>query len=57
MNIVGALGAWAAIRREQGRPLSFPGGGPLVTAATDTRLLADAMLDNAGLKDLLSRKW
>ena len=21
------------------------------------RLLADAMLDNAGLKDLLSRKW
>jgi putative transposase len=22
-----------------------------------TRLLADAMLDNAGLKDLLSKKW
>lgn len=43
MNIVGALGAWAAIRREQGRPLYFPGGGPLVTAATDTRLLADAI--------------
>jgi len=43
MNIIGALGAWAAILREQGRPLYFPGGGPLVTAATDTRLLADAI--------------
>ncbi len=43
MNIVGALGAWAAIRREQGLPLTFPGGGPLLTAATDTRLLAQAI--------------
>lgn len=43
MNIIGALGAWAAIRREQGQPLRFPGGGPLVTAATDTRLLAEAI--------------
>ncbi len=25
--------------------------------ATLKRLLADAMLDNAGLKDLLSKKW
>jgi nucleoside-diphosphate-sugar epimerase len=43
MNIVGALGAWASIRREQGQPLTFPGGGPLITAATDTRLLAEAI--------------
>lgn len=43
MNIVGALGAYAAIRREQGRPLAFPGGGELVSGATDTRLLAEAI--------------
>ncbi len=43
MNLVGALGAWAAIRREQGKPLTYPGGGNLVTAATDTRLLAEAI--------------
>ena len=43
MNIVGALGAYAVIRREQGLPLRFPGGGELVTAATDTRLLARAI--------------
>ncbi len=29
MNIVAAVGAYAAIRRELGLPLAFPGGGPL----------------------------
>lgn len=43
MNIIGALGVYAALRREQGLPLAFPGGGELVTAATDTRLLAEAI--------------
>lgn len=43
MNVVAALGAFAAIRREQGRPLAFPGGGPRVHQATDARLLAGAM--------------
>ena len=43
MNIIGALGVYAAMRREQGLPLNFPGGGELVTAATDTRLLAEAI--------------
>jgi nucleoside-diphosphate-sugar epimerase len=43
MNIIGALGVFAVIRREQGLPLAFPGGGELVTAATDTRLLAEAI--------------
>jgi nucleoside-diphosphate-sugar epimerase len=43
MNIIAALGVFAAIRREQGLPLVFPGGGELVTAATDTRLLAQAI--------------
>ena len=43
MNIIGALGVYAAMRREKGLPLNFPGGGELVTAATDTRLLAEAI--------------
>lgn len=43
MNIIGALGVYAAMRRERGLPLDFPGGGQLVTAATDTRLLAEAI--------------
>jgi nucleoside-diphosphate-sugar epimerase len=43
MNIIGALGVYAALRREKGLPLNFPGGGELVTAATDTRLLAEAI--------------
>lgn len=42
MNVVAALGAFAAIRREQGRPLAFPGGGPRVHQATDARLVAEA---------------
>src|SRR6056297_964881 len=43
MNILGALGVYAVLRRERGLPLTFPGGGELVTAATDTRLLAEAI--------------
>lgn len=42
MNFVLALGAYAAIRRELGRPLSYPGGGRFVTAASDSRLIARA---------------
>ncbi len=43
MNIIGALGVYAALRREQGLPLNYPGGGLLATAANDTRLLAEAI--------------
>jgi putative transposase len=32
-------------------------GGLEVSEAKRLRALADAMLDNAGLKDLLSKKW
>lgn len=42
MNVVAAIGAYAALMRELGRPLTYPGGGPCVNAATDTRLLARA---------------
>ncbi|WP_420391240.1 NAD-dependent epimerase/dehydratase family protein [Acuticoccus sp.] len=43
MNLVPALGAYAAIRREEGRPFSFPGGPPYVLEATDARLLGRAL--------------
>lgn len=42
MNAVAAIGAYAAIRREQGLPFSFPGGGRAVNAASDSRLIARA---------------
>ena len=38
MNVVAAVGAYAAIQRELGRPLAFPGGGPFVSGASDARL-------------------
>ena len=42
MNVVAAIGAFAAIRRELGLPLVWPGGGRFVTAASDSRLIAQA---------------
>lgn len=43
MNIVAAIGAYAAIRRELGLPMSFPGGGRYVNACSDSRLIARAV--------------
>jgi nucleoside-diphosphate-sugar epimerase len=40
MNIVAAIGAYAALQREQGLPLSFPGGGRYINGASDSRLIA-----------------
>ena len=42
MNVVAAIGAFAAIRRELGLPLVWPGGGRFVTAVSDSRLIAQA---------------
>jgi nucleoside-diphosphate-sugar epimerase len=42
MNIVGAIGAYAAMQRELGEPLAFPGGGRYINAASDARLIAQA---------------
>lgn len=42
MNIIAAIGVYACLMRELGRPLSFPGGGSYVTACTDSRLIARA---------------
>lgn len=40
MNIVAAIGAYAAIQRELNLPLAFPGGGRYINAASDSRLIA-----------------
>lgn len=40
MNLIPVLGAYAAIRHEEGLPFSFPGGPPYLLEATDARLLA-----------------
>ncbi|MBI2202483.1 MAG: SDR family oxidoreductase [Candidatus Rokubacteria bacterium] len=42
MNMIPALGVYAALLREAGRPLSFPGGPPWVREAVDADLLARA---------------
>jgi nucleoside-diphosphate-sugar epimerase len=43
MNLLSAIGAYAAISRELGLPLVYPGSGQRITEATDARLLARAM--------------
>jgi nucleoside-diphosphate-sugar epimerase len=43
MNIPPVIGAYAAIRRAEGLPFSFPGGAQWVWEAVDTRVLAEAM--------------
>jgi hypothetical protein len=42
MNVLPALGVYAALLREEGRPLSFPGGPPWTREAVDADLLARA---------------
>jgi nucleoside-diphosphate-sugar epimerase len=44
MNLPPIIGAFAAIRREEGLPFGFPGGAVWVWEAVDTRLVADAMV-------------
>jgi nucleoside-diphosphate-sugar epimerase len=42
MNVIAAIGVYASVMRELGRPLAFPGGGRYVHAASDSRLIARA---------------
>ncbi len=42
LNVVTGIGVYAAISRELGIPLRFPGGDPRVQEATDARLIAKA---------------
>ncbi len=43
LNVLPPIGVYAAIEREAGRPLSYPGGPPLLFEAVDTELLARAV--------------
>ncbi len=42
MNCIAAIGAWAAVEKEAGRPLCYPGGPPCVVEAIDTEIHAQA---------------
>jgi nucleoside-diphosphate-sugar epimerase len=44
MNLVPIIGVYAAIRHAQGLPFSFPGGPSNILEATDSRLIARAMV-------------
>src|SRR5689334_16969844 len=48
INVIPAIGAYAAIRRELGEPFSFPGGPSFVWEAADADLVADVMVWAAG---------
>src|SRR4029453_716915 len=43
LNVVPAIGVYAALRREAGLPLAFPGGPAFVFEAIDADLLAEAL--------------
>ena len=43
MNLVPVIGVYAALERERGASLSYPGGPPAVQEAVDARLLARAL--------------
>ncbi|WP_244485711.1 nucleoside-diphosphate sugar epimerase [Bradyrhizobium tropiciagri] len=43
MDLIPPLGVYAAVLREQGRPLDYPGGAPRVAQAVDVDLLARAI--------------
>lgn len=43
MNPLPVIGAYAAIRKAEGKPFSYPGGARWVWQATDTRVIAEAM--------------
>ena len=44
LNVLPAIGVYAAIRREKGEPFGFPGGPSFVWEAADANLVADVMV-------------
>ncbi|MCI2420874.1 SDR family oxidoreductase [Saccharopolyspora sp. K220] len=44
LNVLPAIGVYAAIRREKGEPFGFPGGPSFVWEAADADLVADVMV-------------
>ena len=55
MNMLSAIGAYAAISRELGVPLVWPGAGARYTEATDVRILARAMAWAGGAEAAANR--
>ena len=55
LNIIAAIGAYAAISREVGIPLRFPGGAERIGEATDARLIARAV-EWAGNNEIASNQ-
>ena len=51
MNVVPVVGALAALRAQEGRPFSYPGGPSYVAEAVDTRLIADAAVWATGCQE------
>ena len=43
MNAIPALGVYAALQRQDGLPLDYPGGAPFLSEAVDADLLASAL--------------
>jgi nucleoside-diphosphate-sugar epimerase len=56
MNLLPAIGVYASVERERGRPLSFPGGEPSAQEAVDARLLAKALAWAAESPRLATRR-
>jgi len=48
LNVLPAIGVYAAIQREKGEPFGFPGGPSFVWEAADADLVADVMVWAAG---------
>src|SRR6201984_2599072 len=44
LNVIPAIGVYAAIRREKGEPFGYPGGPSFVWEAADADLVADVMV-------------
>ena len=44
LSMITAIGVFAAVSRELGKPLRFPGGPPLVKQLVDSRVLARALM-------------
>ncbi|MEZ0053370.1 nucleoside-diphosphate-sugar epimerase [Mycobacterium sp. MAA66] len=44
LNVLAAIGAYAAVRRAKGEPFSFPGGPSFVWEAADADLVADVLV-------------
>ena len=57
MNAIPPIGVFAALLKESGEPLAFPGGGPRIAAAVDVDLLARAIDWGGGAESARNRTF